>query len=38
LALAYNFQIFDLIATDELDMKVDIIITQDLVIRNPSHI
>ena len=38
LALAYDFQILDLIATDELDMKVDLIITQDFVIRNPSHI
>jgi len=33
LALAYDFQILDAIATDEFDMKVDIIITQDLVIK-----
>ena len=33
LALAYDFQIFDLITTDEFDRKVDVIITQDLVIR-----
>ena len=36
-ALAYNFQIFDSIATDEFDVKVDAIITQDLVIRTTSH-
>ena len=36
LALAYDFQIFDLIATDEFDRKVDVIITQDLVIRTFS--
>lgn len=33
-ALAYNFQIFDLIPTDEFDRKVDIIITQDFRISN----
>jgi len=37
LALAYDFQIFDLITTDEFDRKVDVIITQDLVIRTSSH-
>ena len=37
LALAYDFQMFDLIATDEFDMKVDVIITQDLVIRASTH-
>ena len=36
-ALAYNFQIFDSIATDVLDVNVDAIITQDLVIRTTSH-
>ena len=37
LALAYNFQIFDLIPNDEFDRKVDVIITQDFVIRTSSH-
>ena len=37
LALAYDFQIFDIITTDEFDVKVDAIITQDLVIRTSSH-
>ena len=36
LALAYDFQIFDIITTDEFDVKVDAIITQDLVIRVSS--
>jgi len=33
LAIAYDFQIFDIITTDKFDVKVDIIITQDLVIN-----
>lgn len=36
LALTYDFQIFDLIETDEYDKKVDMIITQDYVMKLKS--
>lgn len=36
LALAYDFQVFDSITTDEYDKKVDMIITQDYVMKLKS--
>ena len=36
LAIAYDFQVLKQIEADEFDMKVDVIITQDFVIRDSS--
>jgi len=36
LAIAYDFQVLEQIEADEFDMKVDVIITQDFVIRDSS--